>query len=450
MGQEQRKTLDPSHGLAGLPRIVILADDLSSATDCGVQMASGGYRVAVPLNAERLAGIETDILSLDIDSRALTAEQAYSATRAAIDALHTPKAAYYKSVDSTLRGNLGAEIAACLDTHLFKAAIVAPAFPTYGRTTWHGLQHVHGVPVSATEFGSDPGSPVKTSAIGERIAEQCAYRAELVPLSALRQDWPGVRRVLEDGMERGISLFIFDALEESDLEQIALKGSCLPHPLLWVGSTGLSRYLPKALSLPRQAERTRISVDDGRVLIVAGSASEMTHRQLDACAKRAWFAEVRVDCTAIARGGESACVEIARTRRALEEAARHGPNTLALTLRSSRSDIARTKELALNRGLSSSEISQILVDTLARLTVELLDAGLPIKGMVLTGGATAKTIAAACKTDSVSIIEEVEPGIPLAAMNGPHAKLLVIKAGGFGHQDTLVKSVEKIRDYGRV
>jgi len=450
MGQEQRKALDPSREFAGLPRIVILADDLSSATDCGVQMASGGYRVAVPLNAERLAGIETDILSLDIDSRSFTAEQAYSATRAAIDALHTPKAAYYKSVDSTLRGNLGAEIAACLDTHLFRAAIVAPAFPTYGRTTWHGLQHVHGVPVSATEFGSDPGSPVRTSVIAERIAEQCAYRAELVPLSVLRQDWPAVCRSLEDGMERGISLFIFDALEESDLEQIALKASHLPHSLLWVGSTGLSRYLPNALRLPRQAERARIEVSDGPVLIVAGSASETTRRQLDVCAQRAGFAEVRIDCTAVARGGESASAEIARARRALEEAVRHGLNTLALTLRSSRADIARTKELALNRGLSSGEISQLLVDSLARLTVELLDAGVSVKGMILTGGATAKTIAAACKTDAVSIIEEVEPGIPLAAMNGPHATLLVIKAGGFGHQYTLVKSAEKIRDYGRV
>jgi len=450
MNRSQPNLPKPNIKTAGSPRILILADDLSSATDCGVQMASGGYRVAVPLNPERVAGINAEILSLDIDSRMLKSEQAYIATRAAIDALGpASEVVFYKSVDSTLRGNLGAEIAACLDTGRFKAAIIAPAFPTYGRTTWHGIQHLHGVPVSATEFGSDPGTPVRTSVIAERIAEQCAYKAETVPLSVLRQDGSAVCRTVEDNLRRGIALFVFDALEESDLERIAMTASRLPHPLLWVGSTGLSRYLPKALDLPRQTIATTVPVSDGIVLIVAGSASEVTRRQIDAYAGRPDFTEVQLDAKAIAQGGEPERAELSRVGRALQAATKAGSGPVALTLRASRGDIARTKELALDRGMTGPEISQYLADTLARLTAGLLDQGAAVKGLVLTGGATAKTVASACAAEAISIIEEVSPGIPLAAMSGRHALLLVIKAGGFGDAETLIKSAEKIRHYGR-
>lgn len=439
-----------ARGTVDAPRIVILADDLSSAADCGVQMARGGRRVTVPLITGPLAYSGIDVLSLDIDSRALTDREAYAATRATIEALiGTRNTVFYKSIDSTLRGNLGAEIAACLDSGRFRAAIVAPAFPTYGRTTVDGVQLLHGIPVSETEFGSDPGAPVKTSAIVERISEQRRYLAEIIPLATLRQGESAVRQTVAQGIDRGDTLFVFDAIEEGDLQRVASATAEFGNSVLWVGSTGLSRYVPTALGLPSQPTIPEVSEPDGIVLIVAGSASETTRRQLDACARQADFAEVQMDAMAIAQGGAAEDREVSRAGRTLRDAAAGGARSIALTLRSSRAEIARTKDLAIHRGETAEGISRRLVETLARLTAEFLDREAEVKGLILTGGATAKTVANACGAQAISIIEEIEPGIPLASMVGPQAKLIVIKAGGFGNDPTLVQSIEKIRDYGR-
>ena len=114
----------------GPPAIAIVADDLSSATDCCVQMIMGGYRGVVPLSFEFPIPGGMDVVAFDTDSRNLSSEQAYQATRRCAGSLSLgPGAVLYKSVDSTLRGNLGAEIDALLGTGRFDAAIVAPAFP---------------------------------------------------------------------------------------------------------------------------------------------------------------------------------------------------------------------------------------------------------------------------------------------------------------------------------
>ena len=174
--------------LGGFPSIAIIADDLSSATDCGVQMLPGGLRAVVPLQPRSKIPDGVDIISFHTDSRALPQKEAYRATKACLrDRALAPPTVFYKSVDSTLRGNPGAEIDALLDSGFFDAAVVAPAFPTYGRTTTAGRQFVHGVPLDETEFASDPTVPVTTSSIAGRIAEQCSRPAISITLEAQRQ-----------------------------------------------------------------------------------------------------------------------------------------------------------------------------------------------------------------------------------------------------------------------
>lgn len=434
---------------ADSPRVIILADDLSSATDCGVQMAISGPKVMVPLGDVAATFLAADVLSFDIDSRHLSGGEAYVTMRAAMNSLSRfPNAVFYKSIDSTLRGNLGAEIAACLDTGLFEAAIVAPAFPTYGRTTVGGVQFLRGVPVSETEFGSDPSAPVTTSNISDRISEQCRYKSEVVSLEILKEGEEAICQTIIKKIAKRISLFIIDTVEENDLQRIATAVARLPKSILWVGSTGLSRYVPEALDLHRRKKDMKVLVPDGITLIVAGSASQTTREQLDACARRPGFIEVQLDTAAIAQGGGMEDIEISRAKLALSRAIENAPGTIALTLRSSRADIARAKDLAADNGEAGEKISEKLVDALGGLTTWLLNQSVEIKGLILTGGATAKTVASACGTEAITIIEEIEPGIPLALMLANSPRLIVVKAGGFGDDGTLIRCIEKICSYG--
>src|SRR4030095_17175791 len=88
--------------------------------------------------------------------------------------------------DSTLRGNLGAEIEAIMDVVKPDCAIIAPAFPKYGRTTVDGVQHLHGRPLHETEFGTDPTAPVKDADIARRLAEGSPRQTGRLTLDPVR------------------------------------------------------------------------------------------------------------------------------------------------------------------------------------------------------------------------------------------------------------------------
>src|SRR6185436_17770119 len=101
----------------GMTRLAIIADDLSSATDCGAQVVRSGLSVVVPLGGYSLSTQvrAAQVLSVDTDSRSLSADDAYAKVKEASEQLVADGwTHFYKSVDSTLRGNLGAEIEAVL------------------------------------------------------------------------------------------------------------------------------------------------------------------------------------------------------------------------------------------------------------------------------------------------------------------------------------------------
>ncbi|MDA9982570.1 four-carbon acid sugar kinase family protein [Gammaproteobacteria bacterium] len=428
--------------------IAIIADDLSSATDCGVQMLSGGFRVVVPLQSCSRIPEGVDVISFHTDSRAMSGKDAYRATKACLrDRALSPPTVFYKSVDSTLRGNPGAEIDAILDSGFFDAAVVAPAFPTYGRTTTAGCQFVHGVPLDETEFASDPTMPVTTSSIAGRIAEQCSRPATSIALEAQCREQTVLYRLIEDQLRRGVQIFIFDAETEDDLEKIAMSAAALPYRLLWVGSTGLSRYVPKAIGLSPGSRPSVIKVKSGSVLIVAGSASERTRDQLNVFDGDENFCEIQISALSVASGGKEARAEISRAQHRLGLALAENIHMIALTLTSSRSEISEASTLASARGMAPEKLSAILVDTLGRLTANAVGAGAPIMGLVLTGGDTANALMVALGADLIEIIEEVEPGIPLGLAMGQYDTLIVTKAGGFGSEMSLVKSVQRIEAY---
>jgi uncharacterized protein YgbK (DUF1537 family) len=217
--------------------------------------------------------------------------------------------------------------------------------------------------------------------------------------------------------------------------------------MLWVGSTGLSRYLPQALGLTARPSRPMPATSDGAVLIVAGSASRTTRRQLDACAA-AGTIEIRLDTRPVVRGGPDREAELARVRSQLESAAASSP-VLALTMTSSRADVTETKAIAATWGRTAEQASVLLVRVLGDLTENLLRGGTALKGLVVTGGHTAKTVASSLGGAAIEILDEVEPGIPLGRLTGRHDMLIVTKAGGFGSADSLAGSVERIRAHGR-
>jgi len=75
---------------------------------------------------------------------------------------------------------------------------------------------------------------------------------------------------------------------------------------------------------------------------------------------------------------------------------------------------------------------------LAEVARSLAADGL-VDGLIATGGDTARAAAGALGARGLRLWGEMEPGVPVGILDGPHPLPVITKAGGFGDQGTLVR-----------
>jgi uncharacterized protein YgbK (DUF1537 family) len=430
--------------------LAIIADDVSSATDCGAQVVRSGLSVVVPLGGYSLpkeAGA-TQVISVDIDSRSLSADHAYAKVKAATQQLVTHGwTHFYKSVDSTLRGNLGAEIEAVLDVVKPDCAVIAPAFPKYGRTTLNGVQYLHGRPLHETEFGTDPTAPVRDADIARRLADGSRRRAGHLTLDQLRAGPAPIKSAIKGLVETGIELVIVDIAEQEDLKRICLGLSQSDLRIVWVGSTGLAEFVPLALEVASASDtfRQNHQVDPRPALALVGSASETTRQQLDYAQTNHGLNIICLDPARIIQNGATATAELEQADAALR-AAIDSDHDAALVVRATRDEIAATQQLGAALNLSAAQVAQRIVDGLAQAGSRLVREG-RISGIVATGGDTANALCNALGAWALEILGEVEAGIPIMRILGTQSLPLVTKAGGFGSPAAMRDALVKVKHY---
>jgi uncharacterized protein YgbK (DUF1537 family) len=129
----------------------------------------------------------------------------------------------FKKIDSTLRGNVGPEVAATLAAFACDVAVVTPAFPAMGRTVAGGYLSV---------AGPQGFIPLEVAA--------CFHgQAPHVPCHAQ----PGA---LSRAIATGARFVLADAACDADLDAIVREGLTLRCRVLWAGSAGLSAALARA------------------------------------------------------------------------------------------------------------------------------------------------------------------------------------------------------------
>ena len=96
---------------------VIIADDLTGANDTGAILAQNGFKVGTILKTDHMEQFEDyDVLCISTNSRGISGTEAYARVQEAAALFPRNESILYsKRVDSTLRGNVGAEIDSILD-----------------------------------------------------------------------------------------------------------------------------------------------------------------------------------------------------------------------------------------------------------------------------------------------------------------------------------------------
>jgi uncharacterized protein YgbK (DUF1537 family) len=142
-------------------RLTIIADDLTGAMDSSGYLAGLGLSVVVYLYRHTRTTATVSVISTD------SRKDAPSVAEEKIERMSQGLRGQivFKKVDSTLRGNIGTELTALMETLGYEKAVLAPAFPEVGRTVVNGVLLVQGKPVAETDFARDPITPVSESNI---------------------------------------------------------------------------------------------------------------------------------------------------------------------------------------------------------------------------------------------------------------------------------------------
>jgi uncharacterized protein YgbK (DUF1537 family) len=413
------------------PELGIVADDLTGATDTGLQFAKCGRRTSVCLSWP--AGPPCDVLVFDADSRHRPPGEARERVASASRALRSAGAQrFYKKVDSTGRGNLGAEIESMLAVCGATQALVCPAFPQLGRTVRDGQILVRGVPLDQTEFRQDPRWPATTASLAEILRRQTVMPIELITLGDVRRGPSHVRARLLERRGRRPRLVVADAESSLDARCLVEVVRQAEGEILAVGSAGLAEWL--AGSLVRPARRPKVlTLPPGPILVVSGTLNRVGISQL---ARLLELGAALVPLAAAdALDDPSAAIAVAggAVARALG-----AQRCTILTLGDPRAPAPGLNETVETRGLSLALATERLTSVLGRATGRALSDAVPA-ALILTGGDTARAVCSELGTTALEVDREVAPGIPLCRLQGGRwdGLPIVTKAGGFGDGQTL-------------
>jgi uncharacterized protein YgbK (DUF1537 family) len=394
------------------PRIVILADDLSGAADCAAACHRAGLDTRVCLAPQALC--ETaEAIALDLDSRAVPPDDA----RARTLAVTLEGGVLYRKIDSTLRGHVAVEIAATLEIAGEGAfAVVCPAYPATGRAVIGGRVLVDGQKLEDTEIWKRGGSGST-----ELMTVLSALNPVAVGLGVLRSG--GLTAAIEAARASGARAAVCDA--ESEADMAAIVAGALPLPgVVWAGSGGLTIPLARALSPGGKPQAQPVVRRAGPTLVVVGSASSVSRRQLALLAKDPRTQTLFVPPAVLLAGPEGAGWRPA-SRAIVAAVGKAGKDTVAVAI-----DPAAPVEPGVGPALAAG------LGLLAGRQLGRFGA------LLATGGETARAVLSAAGAQALAVRRELEPGVVLSACG---ALPVVTKAGAFGRPQSIVDAVEALR-----
>lgn len=421
-------------------KLAAIADDLTGANDTALQFAKRQMRASVQLDLTKDPPGGSEVIVIDSDSRDLDVRDAYQKVHRISEAVKKYGAeCIYKKIDSTLRGNWGAEVQAVADTFEPELVIIAPAYPVNKRITVGGYHFLNGTLLELTEIGHAPKTPVKKSYIPDILREQVPGQdCAILDFTVMRQGTEAVRNSIEEFLLTGRNWIICDIVEEQNFLTLmdALHGH---RRILWVGSAGLADYMAyfygwQGESYPSHSSRR------GPVLVCAGSVSHVTQTQIRTLVQQMEITRIKLDVEAVLSDADRINAYSAEIQS--EMAAGHD---VLLTAAEDDLDVRKAVHAGRRYQLSGKEVSEKIANIMASI-VSRLDFS-SLSGMVLTGGDTAVHICRAVGVDHIEILQEVDPGVPLGYLCGANVEpvFVVTKAGAFGRPDTFVKALNIIK-----
>lgn len=409
-----------------------LADDFTGASDLAGALARTGMRTSLVMSrAESFRG--RDAIVIPLKTRSIAAADAVAKT---LEAFHWLKAQgaqrfyfkYCSTFDSTPAGNIG-PVAEALARELDVRAVVAcPALPANGRTVYQGHLFVHDQLLSESGMQNHPLTPMTDPDLRRWLTLQTKGPVGHVPLATIRTDSAAVRQALSAANDKGQSLIIVDALDDTD---IGVIGAAVDEDRLVTGGSALGAGIAESLKArgsftPRAVKTSPVK---GPAAVLAGSCSTATRAQIEAY--EADHPALALDVAAVIEGR----LDPAATAQALFETIGRAPLC--------HSSGPHERVAAIQQRYGREKSAMALDRFFGTLAVELLKRGL--KRLVVAGGETSGAVVEALNPTSLDVGAEIDPGVPaLSATIGGTRRALTLKSGNFGGRDFFTRAVRAL------
>lgn len=413
-----------------------IADDFTGATDLAALLARSGVPVSLRIGlpaSPPAATAPLEIIALKI--RTAPVAEAVEQARAALDWLRAAGASrfywkYCSTFDSTPRGNIGPVAEALMDALGAPQTIYCPAFPENGRSVFMGHLFVGEQPLSESPMKDHPLTPMRDSSLPRLLAPQVTRPVGLANRPVVVEGPAALRRRLDDLRDQGAAHVVVDAVANDDLHTIAkacrdmalLTGGsamAMPLPEVWLREGLLSRS-----DRPAEARRAR-----GPAIVLSGSCSEMTNRQV-AAHLASGAPSLRLDPLRLAEEGPAP---------ALRWLAVQDMDAVPIIYATADPASVRAAQDRLGIGRAGA----LVEEALATCAVAARDSGR--RRFVVAGGETSGAVARALGIDRLDIGPEVATGVPWCfARSGNHDVAITLKSGNFGRETFFADALERL------
>lgn len=217
---------------------------MTGALEVGAKFSAAGIPALV--SAKPLSTCPAGVVVFDTETRHVTPEKAASEVRRFL--LESgPATLIYKKTDSTLRGNISAELQALAQLYPGWGIAYAPAYPAMGRTVKLGVLYVDGIAVAETDFANDALNPIRSSSIASILHPE-------------------------------LKCVVFDGETDAHLAEAARAILCDESLRIAAGPAALAETIAREIDLPRSAVPALPPIR--KCLVLNGSRHEISATQV--------------------------------------------------------------------------------------------------------------------------------------------------------------------------
>lgn len=418
-------------------KLYVIADDLTGANATSVLLAKEGFKCSTfidsaLLNDENMS--RCDVVAISTDSRGITKEEAYARVSEEVQRVKHLQPVYTKRIDSTLRGNIGAEIDAILDQDKNSIAVVVASYLDSGRISIGGFLLVDSVPLQNTLVAKDPKCPVTNSSVKEIIQSQTKFKVSDIQISDVLRGEEFLSRKINLLVDEGNRIIVIDAVTNDEIETIAKASALTKLNVIPVDPGPFTKCL-------MNTKYGSSHVGQGKkVFFAIGSVSKTTIGQIENLVATKSPALVKVNPLKLI-DDEQIDQEVERVLHIIEGKLKlNQSNIVGITTTTREDEVLNLSELSEKLGMDEEAISVKINKGLAKITELALElSNSSIGALYTSGGDVTMEVMKRLGVEGIDIKDEI---IPLAVygrfIGGKYPNMPAITKGGLiGDKKTL-------------